>query len=251
VEKVAAKAKRKRSFVPIGETRAAVSKPWRGSRKVPFDIDAVMRRAGKAVQPFAKAAMFELAEDGYKSVFEQLVACIISIRTLDEVTVPVARALFAVARTPAEMSLLTVDDIDRLIGRCTFHYGKARTIRDLALQTVQKYGGALPCEAEKLLELPGVGPKCTNLALGIACGQAHISVDIHVHRVTNRWGYVEASTPERTMTALKEKLPRKYWVEINRLLVPFGKHICTGRRPFCSTCPVLEMCRQVGVVEAR
>ena len=83
--------------------------------------------------------------------------------------------------------------------------------------------------------------------LGIACGQAQIGVDVHVHRVTNRWGYVAEKTPEKTMTALEAKLPKQYWVEINRLLVPFGKHVCTGTLPKCSTCPVLDMCRQVGV----
>ncbi len=102
-----------------------------------------------------------------------------------------------------------------------------------------------------LLSFPGVGPKCANLVLGIACGEPRIGVDIHVHRVTNRWGYVAATTPEKTMAALEAKLPRKYWVEINRLLVPFGKHVCTGVRPKRSTCPVLEMCRQVGVTEHR
>jgi endonuclease-3 len=83
--------------------------------------------------------------------------------------------------------------------------------------------------------------------LGIACGQPFISVDIHVHRVTNRWGYVKASTPEKTMLALEAKFPPEHWIDINRLLVPFGKHICTGTLPKCSTCPVLEMCQQVGV----
>jgi endonuclease III len=93
----------------------------------------------------------------------------------------------------------------------------------------------------------GVGPKCANLVLGIACGQAHIGVDVHVHRVTNRWGYVRAPTPDATMRALRESLPERYHVEINRLLVPFGKHVCRGRLPRCSECPVLDMCRQVGV----
>ena len=96
-----------------------------------------------------------------------------------------------------------------------------------------------------------MGPKCANLVLGIACGMSHIGVDVHVHRVTNRWGYVSAPTPERTMEALEAKLPERYRVEINRLLVPFGKHVCTGRLPKCSTCPVLDMCRQVGVTEHR
>jgi endonuclease-3 len=93
----------------------------------------------------------------------------------------------------------------------------------------------------------GVGIKCANLVLGIACKQPCVAVDVHVHRVTNRWGYVETRTPEETTQALTAKLPRRFWIEINRLLVPFGKHICTGVLPHCSTCPVLEMCRQVGV----
>ena len=97
----------------------------------------------------------------------------------------------------------------------------------------------------------GVGPKCAHLALGVACHQPHISVDVHVHRVTNRWGYVSARSPERTMAELEAILPQEYWIEINRLLVPFGKHICTGALPRCSTCPVLDMCAQVGVTTHR
>jgi endonuclease-3 len=93
-----------------------------------------------------------------------------------------------------------------------------------------------------------VGPKCANLVLGIACGQPKIGVDVHVHRVTNRWGYVRTRTPEQTMVALEQQLPPRYWVEINKLLVPFGKHICQGVHPRCSVCPVADMCRQVGVV---
>jgi endonuclease-3 len=102
-----------------------------------------------------------------------------------------------------------------------------------------------------MMSFAGVGPKCANLALGIACGEPYISVDIHVHRVTNRWGYVQTSAPEKTMVALEEKLPKEYWIEINSLLVPFGKHICTGSRPKCSTCVVREMCARVGVAENR
>jgi endonuclease-3 len=216
-----------------------------------FDIDLAVKRIDEAIRPFPKAAMFELAEEGFDSVFEQLVACIISIRTRDEVTVPTTLKLFAVARTPQEVALLRVEDIDRLIGACTFHYGKAETIRNIASDTVRKYRGVLPCEGEALMELRGVGPKCAHLVLGVACGQGKISVDIHVHRITNRWGYVLARTPEQTMAALETRLPKRYWVEINRLLVPFGKHVCTGKLPRCSTCPVLNMCQQVGVTSHR
>jgi endonuclease-3 len=219
--------------------------------KRPFDSDEAMRRIAEAVRPYPKAALFELHDEGFTSVFEILVACLVSIRTFDEVTLPTARRLFAAARTPAEVSRLTVKEIDRLIGACTFHEPKAKQIHEIAKRAVAKHGGEVPCDLDVLLSFKGVGPKCAHLALGIACGQAHIGVDIHVHRVTNRWGYVAAPTPEKTTRALEAVLPRRYWVEINKLLVPFGKHICTGTSPKCSTCPVLDMCQQVGVTRHR
>lgn len=219
--------------------------------KHPFAIDQVVLRIREAVRPFPKAALFELAEEGFRSPFEQLVACIISIRTLDEVTLPTARGLFALARTPPEVSRLPVATIDEAIRACTFHEAKARQLQRIASRIVEEYAGALPCEPEVLLSFHGVGPKCANLVLGIACDQPRISVDIHVHRVTNRWGYVSTPTSEKTTAALEGILPRSYWIEINRLLVPFGKHICTGRLPRCSTCPVLDMCQQRGVTTHR
>ena len=149
------------------------------------------------------------------------------------------------------MSRLPVERIDAAIGLSTFHEPKARQIREIARRVTADFRGELPCESEVLLSFPGVGPKCANLVLGIACGQARIGVDVHVDRITNRWGYVAEKTPEKTMAALEAKLPKAYWVEINRLLVPFGKHVCTGTLPKCSTCPVLDMCRQEGVGKHR
>jgi endonuclease-3 len=216
-----------------------------------FDFPTAFRRIRAAVRHLPKAALFELAEDGFDSAFEQVVACIISVRTRDEVTIEVAHELFAKARTPERVARMTARSIDTVIRRSSFHSAKARWIRTIAARTVAEHGGHLPCDAAVLLDLPGVGPKCANLVLGIACGQKMIGVDIHVHRVTNRWGVVAERSPERTMAALEKKLPRRYWVEINRLLVPFGKHICTGVRPKCSTCAVLDMCAQVGVTEQR
>lgn len=215
--------------------------------KRPLDIDEAIARIAEAVQPYPKAALFKLAEDGHNTVFEQLIACIISIRTYDEVMLPVARELFARARTPEAMAALSPAEIDQIIGRSTFHERKAEQIWAIARTAVAEFDGKLPCEQEVLLAFSGVGPKCANLVLGIACDQPFIGVDVHVHRVTNRWGYVQTKTPEKTMATLEEKLPQRYWLDINRLLVPFGKHICTGRLPRCSTCPVLEMCQQVGV----
>jgi len=215
--------------------------------KKPFDIGLAVRRIRKAVEPWPKAALFELAENGFTTTFEQLVACMISIRTYDEVTLPVSRKLFERARTPDEMVKLPYEELDALINPSTFHERKASQILAIARRVIDEYDGEIPCDPEVLMSFSGVGPKCAHLVLGIACGEPFISVDIHVHRVTNRWGYVKASMPEKTMTVLEEKLPKRYWIEINRLLVPFGKHICTGNLPHCSTCPVLEMCQQVGV----
>lgn len=219
--------------------------------KSPFDIDQAISLIRDAVATYPKAAMFELADLGYDSPFEQLIACIISIRTRDEDSLPISRRLLDEARTPAAMARLSTNEIDRLISPSTFHERKAYQIQAIARQVVEEYGGELPCDEQLMLSFSGVGVKCAHLALGIACEQPWISVDIHVHRVTNRWGYVAAPTPEKTMLELERVLPGDYWVEINRLLVPFGKHICTGQLPRCSTCPVLSMCRQVGVENHR
>ena len=195
--------------------------------------------------------MFALAEAGHRSLFEQVVACILSIRTRDEVSLEAARRLFAAAPGPEQIARLGRTKLDRLIGDTSFHAAKAGQILDIARRTVAEHAGTLPCDEVVLRRFRGVGPKCAHLALGIACGDRLISVDIHVHRVTNRWGYVRAPAPEWTMAALAAVLPRRYWVEINALLVPFGKHICTGTLPKCSTCPVLTWCRQVGVTKHR
>ena len=221
------------------------------TQKRPFDIDLVMERVREGVRPYPPAAMFELAEEGYRSAFEQLVACIISIRTRDETSVVLARRLFAVARTPDAIAALDPARLAELIAASSFAERKAAQIQSIARRVAAEQGGVLPCDQELMLSFAGVGPKCANLALGIACGESRISVDVHVHRVTNRWGYVHTRTPEQTMLALEDALPRAYWVEINRLLVPFGKHICTGSLPRCSTCPVLLMCQQVGVTAHR
>jgi endonuclease III len=220
-------------------------------KKKPFDINRATKKIEKAIAPYKKAALFELAEDGFNSTFEQLIACMISIRTYDEVTIVMARRLFEQARTPEGIVKLSVQEIDKLIGQSTFHDRKAIQIREMARRVLDEFDGELPCDEEILRSFSGVGPKCAHLVMGIACREPFISVDIHVHRVTNRWGYVQASTPEKTMLQLDAKLPKRYWIDINRLLVPFGKHICTGNLPHCSTCPVLDMCQQVGVTAHR
>lgn len=220
--------------------------------KKPFQIKEVLARIEPAIAPFPKAALFELFEKGYRSLFEQLVACIVSIRTLDETTIPVALRLFAQARTPEALLQMPFDRLEALLHGSTFPGQKAATILRIAEAATLKWNsGTLPPDAAMLTSIKGVGPKCAHLALGITGNQVAIGVDIHVHRVTNRWGYVQTKTPEQTLALLEDKLPKSEWVNINRLLVPFGKHICTGKLPRCSTCPVLDYCRQVGVTRHR
>lgn len=215
--------------------------------KTAFDIGLALERIRVAVRPWPKAALFQLAEEGHRSAFEQLLACIISIRTYDEVTLPVARKLFERARTPDDVARLGYEELDALIRPSTFHERKASQMLAIAQRVAEEFGGLLPGDRTVLLSLAGVGPKCANLVLGIACGTPFISVDVHVHRVSTRWGYVNAGTPEKALLALEAKLPQQHWIEINELLVPFGKHVCTGKLPHCSTCPVRDMCQQVGV----
>jgi endonuclease-3 len=222
-----------------------------GAQKYPYDIPEMFRRIRQCIKRYPKAMLSTLVDDGYDSPFELLVACLISIRTFDEISLACARRLFKTGRTPAQIISLGVRGVAALIKPSSFAETKARRILDIAHRTVTEFNGKLPCDPDVLLSFTGVGPKCANLVMGLACDTPSIGVDIHVHRVTNRWGYVNASTSEKTLAELRGKLPRRYWIDINRLLVPFGKHICTGRAPKCSECPVLDYCQQVGVTTHR
>lgn len=219
--------------------------------KEPFDIDEVFRRLREATARLPKAAMFELRDRGYSSPFEQLVSSLISARTLDETTIPVSLRLFEVARTPEALANLDEGTLMKLLHGATFPEPKARDLKRLAQQIVSEHGGRVPDTMEGLIAFRGVGPKIAALTLAVGFNQPFIAVDIHVHRVTNRWGYIHTSTPEASMKALAAKLPQQYWIEINERLVPFGKFVCTGVRPKCSTCVLFSMCQQVGVTHPR
>jgi endonuclease-3 len=216
---------------------------------VPFDPSIAFPLIAEVVAPYPKAGLSQLMDEGHTTTFEQLVACIISIRTLDEIMLPVARRLFEVVTTPHTVSQLSTETIENLIYGCGFHKQKAAQIHAIAEKVVSEYGGVLPCDLDVLLSLRGVGPKCAHLVLSIACGRPYIGVDTHVHRITNRWGYVVGKTPEKTLAALEAKLPREYWSEINRLLVPFGKNVCMPLAPKCPMCPIQHMCQQIGVAK--
>jgi endonuclease-3 len=222
------------------------------SAKEPFDVDEAFRRLRRAVAGLPKAAMFDLRDRGFGSPFEQLVGTLISARTRDETTLAVCLRLFAVARTPEAMVALDEAELVALLKPATFPEPKARDIRELSGRIVAEHGGRVPDTMEGLTAFRGVGPKIAALTLAVGFDRPAIAVDVHVHRVTNRWGYVATSTPEKTMAALATTLPERYWIEINERLVHFGKFLCTGGAPpKCSTCVLLSMCRQVGVTTTR
>jgi len=217
----------------------------------PFDIDEVFRRLRVILAGMAKAAMFDLRDRGYSSPFEQLVGSLISARTRDETTMEVCLRLFEQARTPEAMAALDEPTIARLLSGASFPEPKARDLRELSRRIVADHGGVVPDSMAGLIAFRGVGPKIAALTLAVGFNQEAIAVDIHVHRIVNRWGYVETTTPEGTMAALELKLPRQYWIEINERLVPFGKFVCVGVSPKCSTCPLRSMCARVGVTSSR
>jgi endonuclease-3 len=219
--------------------------------KEPFDIDAVFERLRRAVADLPKAAMFDLRDRGYGTPFEQLVGSLISARTRDETTVDVCLRLFAEARTPDEFVALPEDRLVALLMGATFPEPKARDLKVIARQIIDEHGGKVPDSLVELTAFRGVGPKIAALTLAVGFGRPAVAVDVHVHRITNRWGYVATTSPERTMLALEKLLPQRYWIEINERLVPFGKFVCTAMRPKCSTCLLLSMCDQVGVVNPR
>ncbi len=217
---------------------------------IPFDWDEAFRRLRAHLAGVPPAAMFALRDRGHASLFEQLVAALISARTRDETTIPVSLRLFAAARTPAALAALDEPTLIRLLHGATFPEPKARDLLAIARAIRDEHAGITPDTPEGLTAFRGVGPKIAALALGVALGRPLIAVDIHVHRITNRWGVVATPTPEKTQAALERILPERFRVEINERLVPFGKQTCTGPRPRCPACPLLPMCAQVGVATA-
>jgi endonuclease-3 len=183
--------------------------------------------------------------------FHILVSTILSLRTKDEVTRQAAVRLLSEARNLQELLLLPEDDIARLIFPVGFYKTKARTLKQISRDLMDKYDGKVPCDLDELLKLKGVGRKTANLVLTLGFHKPGICVDTHVHRVSNRLGYVKTKTPEQTETALRGKLPKEYWIEYNDLLVTWGQNICRPISPFCSRCAVLPYCKQVGVARNR
>ena len=192
-----------------------------------------------------------LMAETYESPFRVLISCILSLRTQDATTAKASHRLFAVADSPQAMVELTAKKIAKLIYPVGFYKTKAQNIREMCRAINDRYQGKVPDEIDELLEFKGVGRKTANLVVTLGYNKPGICVDTHVHRISNRWGYVKTKTPEKTEIALREKLPKQYWIEYNNLLVNFGQHLCRPISPLCSRCPVKKYCRQIGVAVRR
>ena len=186
-----------------------------------------------------------------KSPFHVLISCILSLRTQDATTAQASRRLFALADTPQEMLKLSTKKIEKAIFPVGFYHTKAKNIRDICRALIKNYSGKVPDEIDELLKFKGVGRKTANLVVTLGYRKPGICVDTHVHRISNRWGYVRTKNPKETEFALREKLPKQYWIEYNDLLVTFGQHLCRPISPICSQCPVERYCDRVGVTLSR
>lgn len=185
------------------------------------------------------------------SPFDILVSTILSLRTKDEVTVEATGRILERADTPEKMVKLSEETISKLIYPVGFYPTKAKQLKKISRILIDQYNSEVPADIDKLLELPGVGRKTANLVLIEGFGMEAICVDTHVHRISNRIGYVKTKNADKTEFALRKKLPRKHWIYYNEMLVAFGQVICRPISPWCSRCPVEEMCPQIGVDRTR
>ena len=192
-----------------------------------------------------------MAKRDHRTPFQILISTIISLRTKDEVTAEASERLFKLADNPYDMLKLSEEEIAKAIYPAGFYRNKAKTIKKISQILIEKYNGQVPDTIEELLKLPGVGRKTANLVLALSFNKPAICVDVHVHRITNRLGFVKTKTPEETEQELMKKVPKKYWNKINDLLVAFGQTICKPVSPFCSKCPVSQYCEKVGVYRHR
>ncbi|MEE4609366.1 MAG: endonuclease III [Desulfobacteraceae bacterium] len=216
----------------------------------PFDIHRFMDVL-EAHYPGWPAPVVTLIAERGASPFEILVSTLLSLRTKDQVTIAASRRLLAAARTPEAMLALDAATIGRLIYPVGFWKTKAERLRQVSAILIERHGGQVPASLEELLALPGVGRKTANLVRIEGFGLEGICVDTHVHRISNRSGYVRTKTPEETEMRLRGKLPRRYWVRYNEILVAFGQVICQPVSPWCSRCPAADLCRRVGVKRSR
>jgi endonuclease-3 len=209
-------------------------------------LSIMERQLSKASVPYVTEVSNRL-----KDPFKVLVSCILSLRTKDEVTAKASEALFKIADTPSRILKLGASKIAKIIYPVGFYHNKAKTLCDISQMIIDKYGGSVPSSKEELLSLNGVGLKTANLVLGLAFNIPAICVDTHVHRISNRLGWVDTKTPYDTEAELKRIIKKSWWIKLNTILVAFGRNICLPVSPWCSKCKVKSYCRRAAVTRSR
>jgi len=183
--------------------------------------------------------------ENFKNPYLVLICCILSLRTNDKTTYPASLRMMALAKTPEEMSLVKLSELEKAIYPVGFYSNKARQIIELSKELVKNYNSVVPDDIDELIKFNGVGRKTANLVLAKGFNKPAICVDVHVHRIFNRLGYIKTSAPEETEFALRKKLPKKYWIDINTLLVTLGQNICKPQKPMCNNCPISKFCKKI------
>jgi len=214
-------------------------------------IHAAIKILRREIRQWQEPVVGVVARTSDRDPFRILISCLLSLRTKDKTTSEASARLFALAHTPTALLKLSRRRIERAIYPVGFYRTKAKSIHAICNRLLEEYDGKVPESIEALITLPGVGRKTANLVVTVGYQRPGICVDIHVHRITNRWGYVKTRTPEETEQALRAKLPRRHWITFNDLLVPYGQNLCQPVSPFCSRCKLIEMCDRVGVVRSR
>jgi len=215
------------------------------------EIHAAIRIVRREIRQWEEPVVGVVARLSARDPFRILISCLLSLRTKDKTTGEASARLFALAHTPAGLLRLSLNKIERAIYPVGFYRMKAKSIHAICRRLLDVYGGTVPDSIDELVTLSGVGRKTANLVVTVGYRKPGICVDIHVHRISNRWGYVKTKTPEKTEEALRQKLPKPYWITFNDLLVPYGQHVCLPVSPFCSRCKLIEYCDRVGVTRSR
>ena len=213
-------------------------------------IDRVLQLVRQAIEAWEPPALNKIAEESHDP-FRVLISCILSQQTKDHLTGAASARLYRLADRPETILALSERRIARAIYPVSFYRTKARTIREVCRTLLTRFAGSVPDSLEPLLSLKGVGRKTANLVLTVGYRKPGICVDTHVHRISNRWGYVTTKAPDQTEMVLRRKLPRRHWISYNDLLVPFGQHLCRPISPFCSRCPITRWCARIGVTRHR
>ena len=214
------------------------------------NIDRVITTLKEALKDLPDPSV-TLVGKRWKMPFHVLISCLLSLRTKDETTLPASERLFALANTPSEMLKISLERIEKAIYPVGFYKTKARTIHGVCHDILEKFDGKVPNDLDVLLTMKGVGRKTANLVLTEGFGIKAICVDTHVHRISNRLGYVQTKDPHETEWALRKALSKKYWIDYNALLVVWGQNVCKPIPPLCSTCPLVKICARVGVNVSR